>query len=174
MQELLGRLQSLDPQAGAELRIVAHFDALVAGRVGLVGLLRAAVTLSGCAAGFHDHHRVLRIDRSGGRHDHGVRDRGFPTRPVPGLPAAVVWLERTGPAQPADEMVLERLALAVEIVERRRTDDAGTDRCGRCSTRARPRPSVRKLSTGFGWRPTGRRGWWRCRPTVPSRPGAAP
>jgi len=118
MQELLGRLQTLDPQAGAELRIVAHFDALVASHVGPEALLRAAVTLAGCPAGYADRRTVIIIDGAGHRRTDG-RPVGL-RRSVPGRPGAEVWLERSGEPQPTDEMIIERLALAVSVTEQRR------------------------------------------------------
>ena len=46
MQELLGRLRSLDPEASAGLRIIACFDELMSGSVGIHGLLSAAAALA--------------------------------------------------------------------------------------------------------------------------------
>ncbi|GAB3923323.1 hypothetical protein GCM10011575_00970 [Microlunatus endophyticus] len=120
MQELLGRLQTLDPQAGAELRIVAHFDVLVASHVGPEALLRAAVTLAGCPAGYADRRTVIIIDGAGHR-----RTDGGPVglrRSVPGRAGACVWLDRAGEPQPTDEMIIERLALAVSVTEQRRLE----------------------------------------------------
>jgi len=38
MQELLGRLTALDPEASHSLRVIACFDELIAGDVGVRGL----------------------------------------------------------------------------------------------------------------------------------------
>ncbi len=51
MQELAGRLTALDPEASASLRVIASFDALVAGGVGIEALVRAAAVLGGTIAG---------------------------------------------------------------------------------------------------------------------------
>ncbi|GAB3764057.1 helix-turn-helix domain-containing protein [Microlunatus parietis] len=118
MQELTGRLMSLDPEAGEGLRVVAHFDALVDAQVGLEALLRAAVMLSGCPAGYADQAHGVRIAADGRRHDHG---RQPPSDALTRTTAdGVVWLERSGRRHPTDAMVLERLALAVGIGGRRR------------------------------------------------------
>ena len=52
MQELLGRITRLDPEASLALRVIACFDELTVGRVNTRGLLAAAASLAGCAAGF--------------------------------------------------------------------------------------------------------------------------
>lgn len=118
MQELTGRLMSLDPEAGEGLRVVAHFDALVDAQVGIEALLRAAVMLSGCPAGYADRTRGVRIAADGRRHDHGSQP---PPEALTRTTAdGVVWLERRGRRHPTDAMVLERLALAVGIGGRRR------------------------------------------------------
>ena len=46
MQELAGRLTALDPEASASLKVIASFDALVAGGVGIEALVRAAATMA--------------------------------------------------------------------------------------------------------------------------------
>ena len=52
MQELVGRLTALDPEASETLKVVSYFDTLVAGAVGLDSLLRGAAVLSGAVAGY--------------------------------------------------------------------------------------------------------------------------
>ncbi|MFC7621224.1 helix-turn-helix domain-containing protein [Microlunatus sp. GCM10028923] len=119
MQELTGRLMSLDPEAGEGLRVVAHFDALVDAQVGIEALLRAAVMLSGCPVGYADQSRGVRIAADGRRHDHGRQPP--PDACTRATADGVVWLERYGGGRhPTDAMVLERLALAVGIGGRRR------------------------------------------------------
>lgn len=113
MQELLGRLGMLDPEASQGLRVIACFDELMSGGVALRGLLSAAAALSGSPAGFALDHRLLRVDPRG--------------EDLPGPPpaeriqaeardGATVWIERD-PARPLanDTMILERLALAARL-----------------------------------------------------------
>lgn len=125
MQELLGRIQALDPQACLTLRVVACFDELIIGNVNTRGLLAAAASLAGCNAGFvqPQPERVVRVTPKG----------EFCTDVVDGptghvLNAAnglTVWLEREGEeivrppghctVHANDDMILERLALALGI-----------------------------------------------------------
>ena len=51
MQELVGRLSTLDPAASESLKVIAYFDALVEARAGRLALLRGAARLTGCPAG---------------------------------------------------------------------------------------------------------------------------
>lgn len=117
MQELVGRLTALDPEASETLKVVAYFDALVASGVGLDGLLRAAAVLSGVAAGAERRGRVTRVDSTGRRLDAIGDVERHPERVGTGT---AVWLERTGSLHANDEMVVERLALAVELLETHR------------------------------------------------------
>ncbi|WP_371601173.1 helix-turn-helix domain-containing protein [Streptomyces sp. NBC_00564] len=105
------------------LDVVAYFDALVRDRVQLPELLRAAALFTGCPAGFEapDSGECVQCDP----------DPEGDTRPVDGPPASTgvtplgrpgtggrtgrVWLARDGVPDPLDEVVLERLALAVEL-----------------------------------------------------------
>jgi DNA-binding NarL/FixJ family response regulator len=142
MQELVGRLTALDPEASESLKVISYFDALVAGGVGVEALLRGAAALSGAAAGYANGSRRLRIGPEGGR----LLASPAPdsSRPVdsPGSgrhlerqeassrglvrPAGrdgEVWIERRGTAHANDAMVLERLAIAVGITTARRAGD---------------------------------------------------
>lgn len=126
MQELLGRLTALDPEASETLKVVAYFDVLVAGGVGLQALLRGAAVLSGTVAGAFDGRRTHRLGPDGDRLSGGATagaaspapDGGqqWPTRQTS---TGHVWLEREGPVHANDEMVVERLALAVDLVTAR-------------------------------------------------------
>ncbi|MEQ3541901.1 PucR family transcriptional regulator [Pseudonocardia tropica] len=118
MQELLGRLSALDPEATVGLRVIACFDELVIGNVNTRGLLSAAASLAGCNAGFRQDvpHRSLRVTPRGEL----LRESGAGPSPEPGpasakLDGITVWIERTGPAHANDDIILERLALAVRI-----------------------------------------------------------
>lgn len=123
MQELLGRLTALDPQASETLKVVSYFDALVAAGVGTEGLVRSAAALTGVPVGFHAGERTLRVEPDGRRADADPGSR----RPWPSREAgdgALVWIERSGAAHANDAMVLERLAIALAITSARRTPDA--------------------------------------------------
>lgn len=124
MQELLGRLSALDPEATETLKVISYFDALVQGHASINVLLRGAAILGGCAVGFRDDAHDLRVDHEGRREmntsdsslwpRHALSDNGF------------VWMERHGAAHANDDMILERLALAVTIHLDRRSAAPGT------------------------------------------------
>ncbi|MFD7023809.1 hypothetical protein [Promicromonospora sukumoe] len=121
MQELVGRLTALDPEASETLKVVAYFDVLVGGGVGLQALLRGAALLSGTVAGAVVAGRSHRAGPDGARREapaDGGTDphEGWPSRPVDG---GHVWIEREGRPHANDDMVVERLALAVELVRAR-------------------------------------------------------
>lgn len=117
MQELLGRISALDPQASLGLRVIACFDELIIGNVNTRALLSAAASLSGCNAGYRRDlpPRSLRVSPRG---EIVAPDDGPPT---PGSCSAItaegltVWIERDGEPHANDAIVLERLALAVRI-----------------------------------------------------------
>lgn len=122
MQELVGRLTSLDPEASETLKVITYFDHLVEGRVGVETMVRGAALLSGAVAGITRGGRTIRVDPSGARLPVDG-DAGDPERPEDSVPwprqdcgdGAFVWLERTGPAHANDAMVLERLAHSVTV-----------------------------------------------------------
>lgn len=116
MQELVGRLTALDPEASESLKVVAYFDTLVAAGAGYDALLRGAALLSGAVAGAEHRGRVSRRGSDG-------RDPGgepSPRRPERPYASGTVWLERVGPYHANDEMIVERLALCFDLVEARR------------------------------------------------------
>ncbi|WP_156378876.1 hypothetical protein [Microbacterium sp. Root61] len=118
MQELVGRLTSLDPEASAGLKVIAYFDALVAGDVGVEALARAAALLSGVVAGVESASQRLRVSPDGARAVDDGSSHGWP-----GVDVSVderVWIERSGAAHANDAMVLERFALAVAVLRTRR------------------------------------------------------
>ncbi|KQS71870.1 helix-turn-helix domain-containing protein [Modestobacter sp. Leaf380] len=131
MQELLGRITRLDPQASLALRVIACFDELTVGNVNTRGLLAAAASLAGCVAGFGQQRpaRTVRVTPRGELAEPLTTPAGSPPAAATAVPAAAgtcVWLERTGPAEANDAIVLERLALAVRLRHDRRpgTPDA--------------------------------------------------
>jgi hypothetical protein len=143
MHQLVGRLTALDPEASESLKVIAYFDALVDGRANTEVLLRGAAVLSGCAAGFAAGpvgvsaatHTARASSAAGASATAGTSATGTVRRvDDAGLRSAVdappafglwpqhplgdtgyVWLERSGPAHANDDMILERLALAVAI-----------------------------------------------------------
>lgn len=127
MQELMGRVTSLDPSVSESFKVIAYFDALVAGGVNLETLVRGAAALSGAIAGLESSGRVIRVDAAGRR-----LGASAPGSALPGWPnlvvddSARVWLEREGEEHVNDRLVLERWAVGVAAVRARRTapDDA--------------------------------------------------
>ncbi|WEK61607.1 MAG: hypothetical protein P0Y60_02245 [Candidatus Microbacterium colombiense] len=122
MQDLLGRLTALDPDASETLKVVSYFDTLVARSVGVESMLRGAAVLSGATVGQRDARQIIRVRADGVRIepvDPGerwmLRDSGTD---------AVAWIEREGEPHTNDAMILERLTLALGILRARRTGDA--------------------------------------------------
>jgi len=126
MQQLVGRLTALDPEASATLKVVAYFDTLVGHEVGIETLLRGASVLSGCPVGFDPGKSAgLRVSPAGHRLPAGAPG-DWPSAPAG--PGALVWLERSGVPHANDAMVLERLALAVAISRSRARPGSGLHR----------------------------------------------
>ena len=123
MQELVGRLTALDPEASETLKVITYFDALVGAGAGIDALLRAAATLSGVTAGVRLRDRVQRRE-PGGRRAEGDAAVRSPSREIAG---GEVWLERRAGHFVNDEMVVERLALAVTLTDARRRPEAALE-----------------------------------------------
>ncbi len=119
MQDLLGRLTALDPDASETLKVVTYFDALVARSVGVESMLRGAAVLSGATVGQRDGAQVVRVRADGVRIDPALPSAGWPQRESGA--DAVVWIERDGAPHSNDAMILERLALALGIIRARRS-----------------------------------------------------
>jgi hypothetical protein len=117
MKELAGRLSALDPEATEALKVIAYFDALIDGRVGADAMLRGAAVLSGAIIGHRSPGRPGRRFGPDGEDEPPGEPDGWATAAV--ADAAVIWLERTGPAHANDAMVLERLGLSLSILSRR-------------------------------------------------------
>lgn len=120
MRDLTVRLDALDPEAGAALRVIAYFDDLVANGAGLPAIVRGAAILAACPAALVDpaQHLKVRIGVGGVAGSPGARDVGWPWTPV-GSDGGELWLERDGDPHPIDAMVLERAAAAIGSVRRR-------------------------------------------------------
>ncbi|MDZ8170673.1 helix-turn-helix domain-containing protein [Microbacterium xanthum] len=119
MQELVGRLTALDAEASESLKVISYFDALVARGVGPDALLRAAAALSGAVVGSSAPGRTRRMQPTG-RPAEEVSGAARLSRRV--HPSGQVWIERREP-HANDAMILERLALALEITAARRGND---------------------------------------------------
>ena len=118
MKELIGRVAAFDPAAGDSLRVVSYFDALVEGRAGLDAFVRGAAVLTGCPAGLLDpDHRIgIRVTPDGHRQPlRGSDPSRWPHRVLWDDGAAMVWIERDGPAGPNDAMVLERFRSGAKV-----------------------------------------------------------
>ena len=119
MQDLLGRLTALDPDASETLKVVSYFDALVARGVGVESMLRGAALLTGATTGYRDGSKCVRVRADGIRIDPGPVDTAWMRRETG--PDAIAWVERAGAPHHNDTMVLERLVLALGIVRARRS-----------------------------------------------------
>lgn len=114
MQELLGRISALDPEASLGIRVIACFDELMIGNVNTQALLSAAAALAGCPAGAtqDDPARTMRVSPRG-----EPLSEDAPESPqIHEVTAGTrVWLEREGPPAANDAIILERLGLAVGV-----------------------------------------------------------
>lgn len=115
MQELVGRITALDPEASESLKVIGYFDALVEGHANSEVLLRGACMLTGCATGLVADQTVMRLDAKGVRDPAAVAPSAaaWPEHTIAGDWRA--WIEREGPAHANDAMVLERLAIGLAI-----------------------------------------------------------
>ncbi len=126
MQELVGRLTALDPEASESLKVVGYFDALVGGQVSVDVLVRSAAVLAGCPAAieFADG-RSTRMSPTGERLA-SADEHGWPAHDAG--PGDRVWIERTGTPHTNDAMLLERFAIAVAITRSRSDSDSSLHR----------------------------------------------
>ncbi|MFF9351855.1 PucR family transcriptional regulator [Streptomyces sp. NPDC014734] len=115
MEALAVRLSGLDPYVDGAIRIVAFYDTLMRRRVDLPALARASAGLAECVAGIrlHGTGRATRIS------PHGTEASTPPAPPSTTAPITLdeeeigtVWLERPGPPNPLDDVLLDRFALA--------------------------------------------------------------
>ncbi|MGW5424693.1 helix-turn-helix domain-containing protein [Streptomyces sp. NPDC003943] len=132
MEALAVRLSGLDPYVDGAIRIVAFYDTLMRRRVDLPALARASAGLAECVAGIRlrGTGRVLRMSPEGteAKEPAGAATVSAPVT-LDDEEIGRVWLERAdsspgapGPAtppNPLDEVLLDRLAIAVAgVVER--------------------------------------------------------
>ncbi|MFE5588589.1 PucR family transcriptional regulator, partial [Kitasatospora sp. NPDC056531] len=110
------RLSGLDPYVDGAIRIVGFYDTLMRRRVDLPALARASAGLAECLAGIrlHGAGRVIRVSPYG---TEATTELSPASSEVPVTlddeEIGTVWLERPGPAGPLDEILLDRLAIAV-------------------------------------------------------------
>lgn len=114
MHGLLLRLSSLDDDAASGLRVIGFFDALIAQATPIETLLRRTADLAECPVGIRiaDTELTLRIAPTGQTCDGPIPDDA-PTIQLTG--GDKVWIERSGPPLPLDEMLLERFGLAATV-----------------------------------------------------------
>lgn len=124
MHDLAQRLAALDPQASTAVRVISHFDALVASRAGLQAIVRGAATLAGCPARLTDPARRLtvRVLADGvAAPPETDPDPAWPSAPVT-ADGAALWLETSSPPGTVEAVVLERAAAAARtVLERTRS-----------------------------------------------------
>ncbi|NMO01770.1 hypothetical protein HH308_11150 [Gordonia sp. TBRC 11910] len=116
MKEFALELSRRDPLMSEYLRIVSYFDALMADGAGLDVLLRGAAILSGTVVGAERRSTTVRIDPDG---HHVVGDDEGPRSAAAEVGDGSVWLERRGDPPATDDMIIDRLAVAVGLLDTR-------------------------------------------------------
>ncbi|WP_327674572.1 helix-turn-helix domain-containing protein [Kitasatospora sp. NBC_00458] len=122
MEALADRLSQLDSHVHGAIRVVAFYDTLMRRRVDLAALARASAGLAECVAGvrLHGAGRTIRMTADG-------REASAPSAPASSTAPVTlddeeigaVWLERPGPPNPLDDVLLDRLAIAVAAAAER-------------------------------------------------------
>ncbi|WP_455361825.1 PucR family transcriptional regulator [Streptomyces sp. SYSU K21746] len=122
MEALAVRLSGLDAYVDGAIRIVAFYDTLMRRRVDPPALARASAGLAECVAGIrlHGTGRAIRISPEG-QEVSAPPASASTTVPVTldEEEIGMVWLERPGPPNPLDEVLLDRLAIAAAGVAER-------------------------------------------------------
>ncbi|WP_433725759.1 PucR family transcriptional regulator [Nocardia sp. CA-129566] len=122
MDALVRRLSQLDTEAEGALRVVMFYDTLMRRRVDLPALTRASAGMAECVAGvrLHGTGQVIRFSPDG-RAASAPPPPVFTTTPITldEEEIGTVWLERTGPSGSLDDVLLDRLAIAVAAVVER-------------------------------------------------------
>lgn len=126
MEALAVRLSKLDSHAEGAFRVIAFFDTLMRRRVDLPALARASAGLARCPAGlrFHATGKAIRVGPDG--KDMPSGEPGPPPTAAMTAPVVLddeeigtVWLERPGAADPLDDVLLDRFAIAAAAVVER-------------------------------------------------------
>ncbi|MFI6502441.1 helix-turn-helix domain-containing protein [Nonomuraea typhae] len=120
MEALAVRLSQLDPQAEGAVRVIMFYDTLMRRRADLPALARATAGFAECVTGIRltGAGRGTRMSPDGQDRPEAPASAGAPVV-LDGEHIGTVWLERPGPSGPLDDLVLERLALAVTAVVER-------------------------------------------------------
>ena len=114
MRGLLRKLSALDADAETAIRVIAYFDTLVERRATVVEVVRATAGLADCVVGVEvDGRPPLR---------HGADGKPATGSAAVTGEAAIgssgrVWLERPDGPRPLDELVLERCAITIRVLE---------------------------------------------------------
>lgn len=116
MQDLVGRLSSLDPEASQSLAVIAYFDRMLESGVSVSALVRGAALLSGASVGYRSLTQAVRFALDG-RALEATAGQAALTHRLDNV--SFVWLERSGRLHANDELVLERLSLAIGVTGRR-------------------------------------------------------
>ncbi|MBF6328361.1 PucR family transcriptional regulator [Nocardia transvalensis] len=122
MEALVLRLSQLDSEAEGALRVVMFYDTLMRRRVDLAALARASAGLAECVAGIRLHGNGQAIRRApDGEQASAAPSAASTTAPITldDEEIGTVWLERTGPVRSLDDVLLDRLAIAVAAVVER-------------------------------------------------------
>lgn len=112
MQGLLLQLSGLDTDAASALRVIAFFDTLLERQASPRALVQATAGLAQCVVGWRNDNGVVIRLAPGPGESWRLASSPTPSHEADVPSQGVVWLERHGSAQPYDELVLERLALA--------------------------------------------------------------
>jgi hypothetical protein len=117
MKDLAVRLEALDADAGAALRVIAYFDSLSESRAGLQSIVRGAAVLAGVPARLDDSGRRVHVRVTPEGRNEPAAEPAVAAWPRTEIAAqAVLMLERTGGPGPVDAMILERAAGAARAV----------------------------------------------------------
>ncbi|MFG2989397.1 PucR family transcriptional regulator [Streptomyces sp. NPDC048257] len=115
MEALAVRLSGLDSHVDGAIRIIAFYDTLMRRRVDLPALARSSAGLAECVAGIrlHGTGQTIRVAPDGG-HVPGPPGPASTTTPITldEEEIGAVWLERPGPPNPLDDVLLDRLVIA--------------------------------------------------------------
>lgn len=122
MEALAQRLSQLDSDVEGALRVVMFYDTLMRRRVDLPALARASAGLAECVVGvlLHGTGKAIRMSPDG-QPVSGPGRSPSTTAPVTldEEEIGIVWLERPDGTRPLDDLVLDRLAIAVAAVVER-------------------------------------------------------
>jgi hypothetical protein len=120
MEALATRLSNLDSHVEGAIRVVMFYDTLMRRRVDLPALARASAGLAECVTGIrlHSTGKVIRMSPGGTEATAGQQVSSRTPITLDDEEIGEVWLERAE-AGPLDEVLLDRLAIAVAAVVER-------------------------------------------------------